>query len=124
MPDQVAAHIVLRTSSGDSVVEADTAITSDSVRGYDTDPQAVAQVRAWLESHGFRVESVSPHSISISGLKEQYERVFQVRLRPQRSSYAADSTQATYEPEPTPTFPDDIAELVSAIVFPRPPELF
>lgn len=128
MPDRVTAEILLRTKSGKSVAAAAEAITAENVAEYQVDEETIQSARVKLVAYGFEVGRGGAHSLSVSGDRELFERVFQTRLSSSTSIEAEPGvsvgTGPVYEAEVSPTIPDDLTDFVADVVFPRAPELY
>ena len=130
MTKQVFAEVVLRASDGSSILEAEEPITPETAKQYKIDEERMRQAREKLLAYGFQMVVAGPYSVSISGGKDAFERVFQTRLRVRQAAVAVSEPGITagaktfYEAQDPIKIPEDLVSFVAAVTLPTPPELF
>ena len=113
---QVYANVVLKTPSGQSVLDKSaTAVLIDELR---PDSMAVAKATAWLEQTGFRVDQ-SGITLSVSGPQSQFEAVFGMHL----TAYQQDG-QTYYRIDKPATIPAPMRAIIQAIMPAEPTQYF
>ena len=123
MEEKVTAHVILRRRNGSSILEATDPITSENVTKYKVDEGIIKEASAKLSAYGFEIGEGGPYSLSITGDKRLFERVFRVRLTAKKS--AEPGIQATfYEVEEPIQVSDELSALIADVALTRPPELF
>ena len=108
------AQVVVRSSDGTSILDADGGITSGNVAQFAVGPDRIEDAARRLEGRGFTVEARDEHTLSISGSTELFARVFGVGTGSGGGGAPLVST----------SIPDDLADLVADVVVPPPPEYF
>jgi len=83
-PPEPSANATLRPASGRSRDEPDAHVTVENVREFHAAPEVVAAAVKALAAKGFTVHGQSPLSLSFTGSKELFERVFNVTLTAHR----------------------------------------
>ncbi|MCK4858445.1 MAG: hypothetical protein KAT58_10780 [candidate division Zixibacteria bacterium] len=127
MTKQVIAEVVLRASDGSSILEAEEPITPETAKQYKIDEERMRQAREKLLAYGFQMVVAGPYSVSISGGKDAFERVFQTRLRVRHAVSEPGITAGAktfYEAQDPIKIPEDLVFFVAAVTLPTPPELF
>ena len=123
MEEKVTAQAILRRRNGSSILEATEPITSENVAKYKVDEGITQEASAKLSAYGFEIGEAGPYSLSITGEKQLFERVFRTRLTAKKS--AEPGIQATfYEVEEPIKVPDELSALIADVALTRPPELF
>jgi hypothetical protein len=103
MAETVIAEVVVRAPDGSSVLDAP-AVTEENIDRYRASEAATSEVTARLEALGVDVVGQGPTGLTVSASDEVFARVFG----------SAES----------PSVPDELDELVAAVVLPQRPELF
>lgn len=126
MVETVIAQAILRTSEGDSILDVEQPVTPDAAERYRIDDKRTEQAREKLSEFGFEVVVAGPHSLSIKGSRNLFERVFQTRLQEVSAPELGVTPEAksSYEAQDPIVIPDDLAPFVAAVLFPAPPKLF
>ncbi len=128
MTKQVVAQVILKARDGSSVLDAEGPITPELAAKYDVGAARVQQAAELLSTYGFAVTTTGPYSLSISGNREAFERVFETRLVARRlegpdTGGAAHPTTFYSAADPI-AIPAELGSLVAAVTLPTPPELF
>ena len=123
MEEKVTARAILRRRNGLSILETTEPITTENVAKYKLDEGITQQASAKLSAYGFEVGEAGPYSLSITGEKQLFERVFRTRLIAKQSAESA--IQATfYEVEKPINIPDELSTMIADMAPTRSPELF
>jgi len=120
----VVANVILRSISGKSVREARLTMTHHNVHEFL--PRAVTRdtARNALSQRGFHIDFVAETHLSISGPKDLFQQVFQVRLVPHPSPYITTPKERDkhhhHASTVSPSIPPEFADSIEAISFPGP----
>jgi hypothetical protein len=106
MGDTIRARLVLRSPSGDSVLDAGERVTADNVGQYEANADTVREAREMLMSLGFRIVDEGPTGIAFTGDADRFEDVF-----------------GTPAAAPIPV-PKELSGVAAGVVLPHTPELF
>jgi serine protease AprX len=109
MPDPVIAEVVVRSPDGTSILDAPTPLDAETIARYRPSADALRDAANRLGERGFAIVQEGPTSITISADRELFERTF--------------STSPGAETGAPAQIPPDLADVVAAVTFPRPPEL-
>jgi hypothetical protein len=108
MSDPVIAEVVVRSPDGQSIVDAPGPIGADTIERYRPSPETLRDAATRLRERGFTIVQEGPVSITVSADAELFEQVFAAAPGPEG---------------PPARIPADLADVVAAVTFPRPPEL-
>lgn len=124
MKSQIIAEVVLRAQDGSSYADAREPVSTENIKQYVIDGERKREAHKKLTELGFNVVASGPFSLSITGSKEAFERIFRTRL--QQESKTDESTRAhpLYSPLSPIIIPKELVNLVAAVTFPAAPELF
>ncbi|MBI4456854.1 MAG: hypothetical protein HY644_13285 [Acidobacteria bacterium] len=110
LADRIEAEVILRPASGGA--ELPPIPTAENIRQFEAAPHVVDEISAKLRAMGFVVTTVSPFTISISGPRVLFERVFRCKLT------SGGETSAPL------VLPEEIAEHVEQVYIQTPPIYF
>ena len=79
----VVSNVILDSNSGKSIRDARLTMTHENVHEFLPSAATLDTARGALEKRGFHIDFVAETHLSISGPKDLFEQVFQVRLVPQ-----------------------------------------
>lgn len=108
------AQVVVRSSDGTSILDADSGITSGNVAQFAVEPDRIEDAARRLKKRGFTLEARDEHTLSISGSTDLFKDVFGLRS----------AAPGTGGPPESANVPEDLADLVADVVVPPPPEYF
>lgn len=128
MEERVIGEVVLRSADGSSALDLEEPINAENIAKYQVGKELVDEASTKLEALGFRVEQAGVASVTISGERPLFERVFQTTLKI-RSKDALETkvegVEALYYEAAKPIrIPEDLSSLMADVVLPTPPELF
>lgn len=117
----IRAEIIFRSEDGRNPLTA--TITSANIREYLPGKASVESVRAYFLGSGFRFSYTSGISATINASKQDFERLFKIRLTEQDGRYLVDKSP---EPEsiPVDVLPDPLKKDIVAITLPDKMETF
>ncbi len=116
-PARVTAQIILRGEDGRSILDAGGPITAGTVRAFMLPAERIEEAVRRLRELGLDVEPAGGPVLSATAEAPLFERLFHTTLRP-----APDGHGLVADPEPR--VPDELADIVAAVMVPPPPELF
>jgi serine protease AprX len=103
--EKVIAEAVVRAADGSSILDAPDPVTEATIGRYRASEANLAEAAARLEALGIDVVARGPTGLTLSANTELFERTF---------GTAIDG----------PAVPEDLADVIAAIVLPERPELF
>jgi hypothetical protein len=109
MSGPVIAEVVVRSAEGSSILDAPEAIDSETIARYRPGADALAEAATRLRERGFAIVQEGPTTVTISANPERFEETF--------------ATTSGAEGAAPARIPPDLADVVAAVTFPRPPEL-
>ena len=128
MGTEVISELILRSADGSSILEANEAITAGNIARFRVEAETIDLVSTKLKRLGFKVIQVSPTSLTISGDKGVFEKVFQTTLELQgreRMGLPIRGVEASYYKATKPIqIPEELSSWVTGVAFPTPPEFF
>lgn len=117
----VTAEVILRSPDGRSILEAAEGVTVASIEKYRPGKKTIDEACEKLTTLGFEVVQIGVVSITISGERTTFERVFRTKLdRPVRG--APGDQRAIYQNRYSIRIPEELQSQVAAVSFPIPPE--
>jgi len=126
MTENVIAEVILRSADGSSILDAGEGITAENIEKYRVGREVIDQASEALEGLGFEVVQAGPVSLTISGNKEVFERVFQTALEARGAEMmptkVSGGTASYYEATEPIKIPEQISPLVADVVLPTPPQ--
>jgi hypothetical protein len=128
MADIVIAEAILRSKDGSSILDATGPITSENISKYRVEKERIDEISNKLAELGFTVRSFGSTSITISGEKDIFERVFHTKLAPRTKDIMGtkvEGVQETYYEIAEPIqVPEELSSFIADIVLSTPPEFF
>ena len=128
MEETIIANVVLRAKDGSSILDTEEPITSKTAVKYKVDDEHIRAAIQRLSAYGFNVQSAGPYSLSLTGNKGLFERVFHTKLRPRsvKLTKPDDSvaSRTFYEAQEPIIIPEDLLPYIADVTFPVPPEFF
>lgn len=118
MPENVIAEVILRSTDGSSILDADEPITSKNVDSYRVEKEVIERATKVLRDFGFEIVQTSETAVTISGDKERFEEVFDTTLELR----SEEGPEQAYEVKELVRIPDELSSFVDDIAFPTPPE--
>jgi hypothetical protein len=107
MSDPVIAEVVVRSPGGQSILDAPGAVDAETVERYRPTADALRDAATRLRERGFTIVQEGPTSLTVSAEPALFEQVFATSAGPERAARV----------------PEDLADVVAGVTFPRPPEL-
>jgi len=128
MSEKVAAQVILRRRNGTSIVDAEGAITADTIAKYQVEKEVIEQASSTLAEMGFAIEQTGPTSLAISGDRVLFEATFRTTLEAKRTEILPGKVvgvETTYFEAKEPIIvPEDLASLIADVVLPIPPQFY
>jgi len=119
----ICAEVVLRTSSGDSLMKKRSGSDAESLARFKANNEVVKQAIKQLSDRGFKVIASSPFGISIMGSKALFKEHFQteISIRVKRASDDKIKWNKSHPlmDEP-PIVPQELATIIETIYIPPP----
>lgn len=116
--EQIAAEVILPGQSGRSLSDAEGPVTSETVERYTPTEDRLNAARQVLEDMGFEVKP-GPVTLTIIGSPDLFRKTFGTDFTVERPGQTGQLTaQGNLK------VPDALEDLVTAVVFPEPPEFF
>ena len=113
----VNAQVVLKAASGKKLLD-ESAITKNNIQQFLPSENAINEAATGLRERGFTTHASHP-TLSISGKKSLFEKVFILHLKEKKHNH-----QSYYVPNKKATIPAPLTNSIDAIVFPEPVESF
>ncbi len=104
----------------------DLVVTPQNVRSLRPSPEIIRKASGKLTQLGFHVEAEGAVSITISGNRDLFERIFDLEFTEKAQNILGQKGSAVnyLVPKRRPKLPEDFAGLVQDVVFPEPPTFF
>lgn len=119
----VVAQVILRTSTGLSILDAEQPITSENVADYEVESSVIEEASKRLSSYGFTIGEPGPTGFSISGEPTLFEKVFAAQLESVPASETTTADETAYKVNTPLLLPEDLSGLVADVAIASPPEL-
>ncbi len=120
----VSAEAILKSWTGRSLSGQGVEVTAENVTDFAPSTDVVLRAKAYFQKKGFRVGEVGT-TMTISGSPPLFEDVFQVKLTVRATEMTEGSPGGVLaRPQSEPVVPEQIKDIVEAVIFPEPPELF
>jgi subtilisin family serine protease len=119
----IVANVILTSDSGKSIRDARLTMTHKNVHEFLPRATTLDTARGALEKRGFHIDFVAETHLSISGPKDLFEQVFQVRLIQQPLSSILGPGRAKYPyfaSTVPPSIPRELVDVIETISFPAP----
>lgn len=124
----VTAKVILRLADGSSILDAKEGITAKTIARYRVGKELVEETSKKLEGLGFKLLQTDPVSLTISGKKALFERVFQTTLETRRKKVMGTKQEGVeisfYSTKEPFNIPKDLSSRIADVVLPTPPELY
>lgn len=128
MSERIIAEIILRSADGTSILDADEAITSETIKKFRVEEGVINEAKNKLESFGLTVEQMGATSITVSSEKDVFERVFCTILEVAHvntmETKLEGTEQAYYVTKIPINIPLDLSDYVADVVLPTPPQFY
>jgi hypothetical protein len=116
--ERVSAQCVLRAPDGRSILDAPEGPGAETAERQMPAPEAFDEAAARLERLGFDVGDRGAATLTVSGDRALFERVFSTRLE---WAEEPGTGGPSWRPERPPVVPDELADVVAGVVFPIVP---
>lgn len=124
----VGAHVILKSASGQSVLEAGALITPANVKNFLPTKKTIKEATKRLMELGFRIDFAADTHISILGDRKLFEEVFQVKLIEKTAPLFEPAEKAPKQPyyvsTVPPKIPKSLSRFIETVEFPAPPTYF
>jgi hypothetical protein len=116
----ISAEVILKSQSGRSLAQSGGAVTADNIEEFKPAAETMAEATQRLQALGF---TVRPGGVTLTllGSPAQFEDVFRVKLTIEKDERTGGMR---VRPDGVLVIPDELRDIVEAVVFPEPPEFF
>jgi len=113
-PDDVNAQLVMKRKDGTSILDAKSAVRAETVGKFDVSEDREADIRQRVEALGFTVTAGDRNTLSISGPRELFAKIFGFEAAGEASGEGTHATK----------IPPELADGVADVIVTPPPEFF
>lgn len=123
---RISAQAIIKAASGSSVLDARRPIEPKKVDRYSVSEYRIRKAADILKSLGLQPVQIGTASITVEADKATFEDLLQcgIEQKTKKMIQGHKGEVAYYQFKGVPRIPDELAEFVTAIALPEPPELF